>query len=831
MKRGLVIGVLCFLNIALIGDAWGAKIASGSGFGNEPTEAERQLVVSKLSSMPLSFTENQGQFGDKTKFRCNTPGATFYFAASEVAYLFSRETDGLIEEPLGPWASASDMPDSPDRLFTSRHKRESLLVHAKFVGANPNAKVIGEEMTSHRTNYFLGNDPSKWHTNVPNYSVVRYRNIYPGIDLKYHGDGHSLKYDFIVKPGADPSQIEIEYGGVNSLSVNAQGDLVVSTQFGDVIERAPYAYQEMGGNRREISCRYVILDRNRFSFLLGESYDRERSLFIDPELSYSTYLGGKGEDYGEGIVVDGAGCAYMTGGTLSTNFPTTNPYDGSLDDERDAFITKISASGDSLMYSTYLGGSSADAGCDIALDGSSNVYVMGVTYSTDFPTASAYDESFNGYEDIFITKLSATGDSLMYSTYLGGSSDDRGRRGIAVDNNGCAYVTGYTFSSDFPTANAYDGSYNGYEDVFATKFSAAGDSLIYSTYLGGNDHEWGYDIAVDEEGYAYLTGWTQSKDFPTTSNVYDTTHNGEPDVFAIKLSTSGDSIAFSTYLGGSAEDQGWGIAVDGEGCAYVTGYTYSTDFPTANPYDGSWNGGFDVFLTKLSAAGDSLIYSTYLGGSNSDYGLAIAVDSSGNAYVTGCLESSDFPTANAYDGSYNGDEDVFVTKLCADGNSLVYSTYLGGSSDDRGYGIAVNDEGCAYVTGFTASPTDFPTANPYQSDFGGGGYDAIVVKFGGVDWIEGEETRNLHFHYNLSQNYPNPFNPITEIKYALPKDCYVKLTIYNILGQKVVALVDGKQKAGYKKTIWNATDFASGIYFYRISAGDFTSTRKMVLLR
>jgi len=241
MKRGFVVGVFCVLSILLIGTAWAARFTSGSGFASEPSTAQRQLVVTKLSSMPLSFTENQGQFGEKTKFRCNGPGATFYLAAGEVAYLFSRETDEPVEETIEPWAGVSDMPDSPDRLHRPHYKREGLLVRAQFVDANLDAEVVGEEMLSHRSNYFLGNDPSKWHTDVPNYSAVRYREVYPGIDLKYYGDGRSLKYDFIVKPGANPSRIEVEYDGVNSLLVNTQGGLVVATQFGDVIERAPYA--------------------------------------------------------------------------------------------------------------------------------------------------------------------------------------------------------------------------------------------------------------------------------------------------------------------------------------------------------------------------------------------------------------------------------------------------------------------------------------------------------------------------------------------------------------------------------------------------------------
>ncbi len=742
MKKGLLIGMLCILSVALVGSAMAARLAPGSNLANEPTPTQRQLVVSKLSSMPLSFTENQGQFGERTKFRCNAPGATFYFAGGEVAYLFSRETDELIDEPLGPWASVSGMPDPLDKFRRPRYKREGLLVRARFVGANPDAEVIGEGMLPHKCNYFLGNDPSKWRTDVPNYSAVKYRDIYPGIDLKYYGDGHSLKYDFIVNPGADPSRIRIEYDGVNSLSVNTQGELVVSTKFGDVIERVPYAYQKIGGKRREIPCRYVILDGTKFGFVLDNDYDRSQPLYIDPELVYSTYLGGSptdggyGDDYGYAIAVDSSGNAYVTGMTSSFDFPTTpGGYDTTYNGAWDSFVTKLSASGSSLVYSTYLGGSSGDAGYGVTANAEGCAYVTGATYSSDFPTANPYQGSLDGGADAFVTKLSASGSSLIFSTYLGGSGGEWGNA-IAVDSSGNAYVTGATGFSDFPTENPYDGSYNGAWDSFVTKLSASGSSLVYSTYLGGSDYDEGYSIAVDGSGNAYVTGYTESSDFPMV-NPYDEGFNGYEDIFVTKLSASGISLVYSTYLGGSSRDRGYGVTANAEGCAYVTGETYSSDFPTANPYDGTLDGSIDAFVTKFSTSGNSLVYSTYLGGSGNDWGRGIAVDGSGNAYVTGFTTSSDFPMVNPYQGNLNGDEDVLVTKLSAFGTSLIYSTYLGGSGNDWGRGIAVDGEGCAYVTGETKS-TDFPMVNPYQSDYAGGNHDAFVAKFGAVDSISTE---------------------------------------------------------------------------------------------
>jgi len=723
MKKGLLTGMLCVLSIALVGVAWAARPAPGSSLAHEPTPAQRQLVVSKLSSMPLAFTENQGQFGEKTKFRCNAMGATFYFATGEVAYLFSRQTDERMEETMGPWTSVSDMPDSPDRFSRPRYKREGLLVRAGFVGANPNAEVVGEGMLPHKCNYFYGNDPSKWHTDVPNYSSVRYQNIYPGIDLRYYGDGRSLKYDFIVKPGTDLSRIQIEYDGVNSLSVNTQGELVVSTKFGDVIERVPYAYQKIRGKREQISCRYAILDRERIGFALDSDWDRSQPLYIDPQLAYSTYLGGNDYDYGYGIAVDGSGCAYVTGEAYSTDFPTANPYDGSWNGASDVFITKFSPFGSSLIYSTYLGGNDYDHGYGITVDGSGCAYVTGETRSDDFPTANPYSGSYNGgYRDVFVAKLSASGDSLIYSTYLGGSGDDRSQtQSIAVDGSGCAYVTGSTRSDDFPTtANPYDGNLDGSEDAFVTKLSVAGDSLIYSTYLGGNYVDYGYGIAVDGSDCAYVTGYTLSDDFPTTPGAYKEHYYyyDGTDAFVTKFSTSGSSLLYSTYYGGSNDESGRDIAVDGTGCAYVMG-----------------NSEGDILLIKLSPSGSHLFYSTYLGGNDSDAGWSMAMDSESNLWVAGYTSSSDFPTVNPYDGSWNGGGDAFVLKLSPSDDSLLYSTYLGGDSYDCGRGIAVDGSGCAYVTGETWSE-DFPTANPYQEILIG--YrDAFVARFGvgTEEWI------------------------------------------------------------------------------------------------
>ena len=713
-----------------------------------------QVAITNLSSKPLSFAENRGQWDQKVLFRAEAGGATFFFCNDEVTYLFVRDSDEVLEDAADQAGARHAMSDAmPSKFDRPLYKKEALLIKAHFVGANPNPQIIRGDRLPHNCNYFYGNDQAKWRTDVPNYSAITYKNIWPGIDLHYHGNGRGMKYDFIVNPGADISQIQIRYEGVDGLSISNSGDLQAQTRFGLIHENIPQVYQERAGSKVSALGRYQLIEPGIFGFEV-EGYNPSFVLVIDPELLYSTYLGGSYADEGWGIAVDGSGSAYVTGRTVSSDFPTVNPYDGTISGSYDIFVTKFSVFGNSLVYSTYIGGSSIDRSHDIAVDGSGNAYVTGWTESSDFPTVNPYDGSLNAdlYYDVFVTKLSPAGNSLTYSTYLGGIDFDFGY-GIAVDGSGSAYVTGRTVSSDFPMVNPYDGSINGNTDVFVTKLSPAGNSLIYSTYLGGSIFDYGEDIAVDGSGSAYVTGFTYSSDFPTV-NPYDGSNSiGISDVFVTKFSPAGNSLTYSTYLGESYEDLGFGIAVDGSGSAYVTGCTYDDDFPTVNPYDGSYNGGNgDVFVTKLSPTGNSLAYSTYLGGSGSEEGRGIALDGSGSAYVTGHTHSSDFPAVDPYDGSLNGDTDVFVAKLSPAGNSLTYSTFLGGSLADSSSGIAVDGSGNAYVTGYTES-SDFPTANPIDEDWNGNS-DAFVAKLGALDSdLDGipDETDNCPFISNPDQ--------------------------------------------------------------------------------
>jgi len=661
-----------------------------------------KFTIEQFDMMPLAFTENHGQWDDCVKFRANARGATMWYTTDGVYYQFTRripkDNTSLAEKQRMPCDRADIEPDSI----------EQLMIRASFVGANPDPAIVGHDKMGYKCNYFIGNDPDEWHTDVPNYKAVVFKDVYAGIDLKYYGNGMQMEYDFIVSPGADPNQIMVQYDGAESISVNDEGELVVETDWGTVTEMRPYVYQLDASGCIPIQGRYVLFTDNTFGFDLGDRYNPVLALVIDPVLSYSTYVGGIGTDKGYGIAVDGSGSAYVTGFTFSNNFPTLDPYQ-TAQESIDAFVTKLSSSGSSLEYSTYLGGGEGEEGYGIAVDGSGAAYVTGWTNSTDFPTHTPY-QTDQVNEDAFVTKLSSSGNSLVYSTYLGGGSWEYGY-GIAVDGSGSAYVTGVTGSEDYPALNPYQ-TYQGIGDAFVTKFSSSGDCLAYSTFIGGSKDEQGHGIAVDGSGSAYVTGYTYSTDFPTL-NPYQTDQAGY-DAFVTKLTSSGNNLVYSTYLGGnSSDDHGYCIAVDDSGAAFVAGITYSTDFPTLNPYQTDQDEA-DAFVTKLSSSGNNLVYSTYLGGNSADEARSIVVDSSGAACVTGWTLSYNFPTLNPHQTNQSG-MDAYVTMLSSSGSSLQYSSYLGGNSHDYGYGIAMDSSGAVYVAGFTESD-DFPTVNPYQTD-------------------------------------------------------------------------------------------------------------------
>jgi hypothetical protein len=647
--------------------------------------------------LPLHFEHNQGQFDAHVRFLARGSGYSLFLTSNEaVLALKNRRLPG------------------------------AAVVRMKLAGANPGPLVTGRDELPGKANYFVGHDQMQWRTNIPTYARVHYRAVYPGIDLTYYGNQGQLEFDFLVAPGADPGRISMSFDGARDVRIDPGGDLILRVAGGDLRQHPPVVYQDAPGARHQIAARYVMKGEREVGFELGV-YDEALPLVIDPILTYATYLGGNGPDAGNDIAVDADGNAYVTGDTGSTTFPATElAFDKVANGGTDVFVTKLDATGSTLIYSTYLGGSANDTGNGIAVDAFGSAYVTGHTFSFNFPLAGAFDTT-RVVQEAFVTKLAPTGSTLVYSTYLGGTGADAGHD-IAVDSELSAYITGQTFSDDFP-AGGFDSTLDG-SDAFVTKLNAAGSAVEYSTYLGGGSTEIGRGIAVDAFFNAHVTGQTMSNDFPRERAI-DPTLGGLLDAFVTKLDPAGAILVYSTYLGGTSLDEGNDIAVDGAGNAHVTGQTSSiTTFPvTSGALQPTYGGGGDAFVTTLTATGE-LASSTYLGGAGTDNGIGIAVDMAGTAHVTGDTRSNNFPvTADAVDSTYGGDGDAFVATLDSTAASLVFSTYLGGSGQDAGNGIALDAVGSAYVTGFTRS-TNFPATPGSRDTTIEGTQDAFVAKIG-----------------------------------------------------------------------------------------------------
>jgi hypothetical protein len=690
-----------------------------------PTPDHKDRVLQDYGKLPLSFEANQGQTDENVKFLSRGSGYSLFLTSNEAVLAFGK---------TAPTSSRLNV--RPGQTPVERQKPttvETGVVRMQLADAKSAPRLVGEEQLPGKVNYFLGNDPLKWRTNLPTYGKVKYEDVYPGVDLVYYGNEGHLEYDFVVSPGADSRSIRIRFHGAKKLRIDSDGNLWLEAGDRRVSLEKPQAFQEAEGRKKTVECEYRLIAANTVGIRVGD-FDQGKTLVIDPVLAYSTYLGGSGSDLGTSVAVDSFGNAYVTGTTDSQNFPTANAREPKLSGSENVFVTKINASGTAVVYSTYLGGSGDDVGESIAVDGSGNAYVTGDTSSQNFPTVNALQRTHSGgFTDAFVTKISSSGAALDYSTYLGGSSEETGT-GIAVDTSGNAYITGFTQSPNFPTANALQPTYGGgFIDAFVAKIDASGTALVYSTYLGGIGEDYGSSIAVDASRDVYVTGYTTSSNFPTEKPLQPSLA-GFDDAFITKINASGTALVYSTYLGGDQSLQptiasiGYGIAVDASRNAYVTGFTTSSNFPIEKPLQPAMAGFQNAFITKINASGSALVYSTYLGGSHSDIGRAIAVDALGNADVVGTTSSMDFPTTNALRKTYGGGfTDAFVARISASGTALVYSTYLGGSGEDTGLGVAVDHLGNAYVAGATSSG-DFPMAKAFQPTYGGGDEDAFISK-------------------------------------------------------------------------------------------------------
>jgi hypothetical protein len=713
-------------------------------FTHEELQIEELLSESNIVSIdtPTFFTKNNGQFHDEVYFKTRISGVNVFFCKHRILSVFTYPKEGENK--------SITLPGLNKIYDTSNDFSQRIVLSSTFISANDDVSIYGKELCLHHHNYYRGNNPENWCTHVPNYHKVFYDAIYPGINLVYYSVNSSLKYDFIVSPGVNPDVIQIQYDLIEQdLHLTSTGELVIETSRGSLIEKQPFIYQKINGNVRKISGRYEVKEENILGFKIEDTYDTSYPLVIDPEIVYSTFLGGTDNEVCHGIAVDSKGNTYVTGTTSSADFPVTNSYDGFYNGNGDVFVSKFSPSTggtDSLLYSTFLGGSSKDNGVDIEVDFKGDVYVTGNTYSSDFPTVAALDDTLDGSNDAFIVKMSPSLggiESLLFSSFLGGTGQDGGIN-IAVDSEEKIYVVGITDSPDFPVVDPYDDSLNGSIDGFIVQLAPIGaerNTLLYSTYLGGSGIEIMYGMTIDSNASVYVCGDTDSFDFPIL-NPLDSDLNGTTDGFVTKVSPeigNTSSLVFSSYLGGISKDGARDITIDTEENFYVTGWTYSPDFPTVNPFDKTHNGFMDVFISKfLPKENDSfsLSYSTYLGGTNQDVGYGIAVDDDSTIYVVGETRSSDFWIAHPFDNKLNGDNDGFITVISPLGNTLVCSGFLGGTQLDKIVNIGLDKDKNIYVIGQTLSD-DFPLVKAYDDSFDGDViyniYDGFVTKISLVD--------------------------------------------------------------------------------------------------
>jgi len=727
--------------------------------------------ASTLSSLPYRFEQNRGQ----------APAGNPFVARSS--------NYEVLASPAGPIL----VYQGPGK------KRQSL--ETVIRGGDRHARITAENPQSTHTNYLIGSDPGKWLHDVPSFGRVRYAEVYPSIDLIFHGDESDFEFDFEVKPGGDPRAISLAWKGANKIRLSESGDLLVTTGAGDVHWAKPVIYQTRGGNRAQIAGGFR-LKNNTVSFDVA-NYDRNETLTIDPTVSFVSFFGGSGNDAAAGVAVDSSGNILIAGYTTSSNLPTSSnsaqPGFGGLSQDSitgDAFVAQTNPSGTALNWVTYLGGSQDDLAYGIAVDGSGNAYVTGMTNSSNFPVKNAAFAQYGGAKsnqlnplgDAFVAKLNSSG-QLVYSTYFGGSDDESGMA-IAVDSSGNAYITGTTLSLNLPvTGNSAQKQFNGSGgnsefcggcgpvlkggDAFATKFDSTG-KFQWTTYLGGSGDDTGMAVAVDKSGNVYVGGTTLSNNFPTTTGAAQTKFGGaassanQPNIklgdgFVTKINPTGTAFLYSTYLGGSSDDAVFGIAVDANGNAYVTGATSSSDFPTTTgvvqtkfagpataPQPPQFRPTFvfgDSFAAKLQSDGSGLVYSTYLGGLGDDGGVGIAVDANGNAFIVGHTMSTDFPvTTGTLQSSFagSGNEgfavgDLFLAELNSTGTAETYGTYLGGSANDAGAGIALDGSGNAVVSGYTVSNNLPVTSGVFQTKYGGNSTfgdpkgDALIAKFSGLN--------------------------------------------------------------------------------------------------
>jgi|CXWL01.1.fsa_nt_gi hypothetical protein len=747
------IAVACVIVFPLLS----SQQATAAVSPTQPSLATSQRVTATMMGMPLQFEANHGQVDGAVKFISRGSGYTLFLTPTEsVMVLQQRETSSPTNDIRDPLATTE-----PALIKQS-------VVRMKLEGANPSPAIDGMEQLPGIVNYFIGNDPKKWRTKIQTYAKVQYKEAYPGIDLAYYGNQGKLEYDFIVAPGADPSQIKLAFEGASDIRVADSGDLVLTTALGDVRVQKPIVYQvEADGHKTLVAGNYLVSpNTSKGVGIQLAAYDHRKPVVIDPVLNYLTYLGGKQSDHNPSIAVDGGGNAYIAGETLSLDFPTTaGSYDPtfnanpscpgitvtntscpdvafpSVSLNADIFVAKLNPTATGLTYVTYLGGTGYEAGLpSIAIDLSGSAYVAAQTRSGDFPvTAGAFQTAFhpcpspnqppsNCSADGFVTKLDPTGSTLMYSTYFGGSGGDA-IGSLEVDSGGNAFITGDIRSNDFPiTPGAFSSTTI---TGLLAKLNPTGTALVWSTRLASSASTFftSSKLALDSVGNVIVVGGAQGTIVPLVNPV-QSVPGGNWDAFVWKFNPTGTALVFSTYLGGAGREWAYGVAVDASDNILVTGWTESANFPTTpGAFDTSLGGTRDMFVTKLMPSGSPMVYSTFLGGSGGECLLSqcdVKADFAGHAYVAGDTSSSDFPLVNPIDSSYSNGE-IAVAKIKPDGSALVYSTFLGGTGGEGRPNLALGADGALYVTAYTYAG-DLPVTPGVLQSSHDGIVDVFVAK-------------------------------------------------------------------------------------------------------
>jgi len=746
MKKVLVLGTATLILLGFISSGQGINLAP-SAWRAIPQVRTRP----DYGRMPLAFVPSPAETKEGAIFSVRGKNKSIHFSPEGLTFVLTEPVSSKRTSGLDPAAAESGVQDRGVRRWTLK---------LDFVGSNPEARPAGLERLPTAVSYFKG-QPEEWRTGIPAYSRIAYANLWPGIDLVYSGTPNKLKYEFVVRPGADPSRIRLAYRGAERVTVDAEGRLTVATPLGTFQDDRPMAFQEVDGKRAAVSLAYALDGeaaseaRRAYGFQVGR-YDKTKALVLDPTiLVYCGFIGGTADDVGTSIAVDSSGAAYVVGYTMSdeNSFPKTTGPDLIYNLNYDAFVAKVKADGSALVYCGYIGGTDNDLALGVAVDASGNAYVAGVTASdqASFPVVKGPSLVYQGGTaipvgdlvlsgDAFVAKVNAAGTSLAYCGYIGGTGTEVAR-GIAVNSQGQAFVTGVTNSSEssFPVKTGPDTTMNGPADAFVAKVKPDGTGLEYCGYIGGlNGDTWGQSLALDASGSAYVTGFTKATDSYFPVNVGPSlTSKGGYDAFVAKVKSDGSGLAYCGYIGGAHDDRGFGIAVDGTGCAYVTGDTKSdeTTFPVKEGPDLTYNGGDrDAFVAKVMADGTGLEYCGYIGGSNdNDSGNSIGVAQVAGywtAYVAGSTNSSEsesFPVTLGPGLTFGGAGDGFIARVAHSGDKLVFCGYIGGAGTDDCFGLAVDGSGTAYVAGRTNSLSGFPASvGPDLSQ--NGNYDAFAAK-------------------------------------------------------------------------------------------------------